>query len=382
MTPVSENPQVMFRRLDLRGFLATVGNLRLAREHRRRAEGEAVQRAQQTERLVEASLALTTELSFERVLEKIAHVARDVLGARYAALGVINESGTGLSQFITAGIDEETKHAIGLIPTGKGVLGLLITERRPIRLRTIADHPRAAGFPAHHPPMRSFLGVPVMVRDKAYGNLYLTDKQGAEEFTETDERLALMLASQAAIAIENAQAFEALRAAQEELVRRERLATLGQLAGGVGHELRNPLGVMKNSLYYLNMILPADERVARHVRLLEREIGNANRIVSDLLDFARVRAPERTATLLTALVEDLLARATLPEGVTVVRALAAALPVVHVDPHQIEQVLNNFLTNAVQAMPDGGTLRVETGVAEGKAFVTVSDTGVGIPPRC
>ena len=190
-----------------------------------------------------------------------------------------------------------------------------------------------------------------------------------------------MTTGQAGIAIENARAFEARHAAQEELLRKERLATLGQIAASVGHELRNPLAVMKNSLYYLNMILPADERVVRHVRQLEREIGNANRIVSDLLDFARVRAPERTATLLTTLVEDILARATLPEGVTVVRALVAELPLIHVDPHQIEQVLNNFITNAVQAMPDGGTLRVETGVAEGKAFVTVSDTGVGIPPE-
>jgi signal transduction histidine kinase len=190
-----------------------------------------------------------------------------------------------------------------------------------------------------------------------------------------------MLAAQAGIAIENAQAFEALRAAQEELVRKERLAALGQIAGGVAHELRNPLGVMKNSLYYLNMILPADDRVAKHVRLFEHEIGSANRIVSELLDFARVRLPEKQPTSLTALVEATLERAILPENVTVTRALAAGLPLVDVDPHQIEQVLHNFITNAVQAMPDGGALRLETGVTDGKVFATVSDTGAGIQPE-
>ena len=113
--------------------------------------------------LMQASLALTTEPSLERVLQKIAEVARDVLRARYAALGVIDERGTGLSQFLTAGIDEAEKAAIGPLPTGQGVLGRLISERRPIRIRRLAAHPRSAGSPANHPAMESFLGVPIMV---------------------------------------------------------------------------------------------------------------------------------------------------------------------------------------------------------------------------
>ena len=176
-------------------------------------------------RLAQASLALTTELSLERVLQRIADVARDVLQARYAALGVINESGTGLSQFITSGIDDATVQAIGPLPTGKGILGLLISERRPIRMARLADHPQSAGFPPGHPSMRSFLGVPIAVRDKAYGNLYVTEKQGADEFSDADENVALMLASQAGIAIENAHAFQALREAQDELLRKEKPRT-------------------------------------------------------------------------------------------------------------------------------------------------------------
>ena len=108
-----------------------------------------------------------------------------------------------------------------------------------------------------------------MVRDKAYGNLYVTEKQGGGEFSEADEQVALMLASQAAIAIEHAQAFRALAETQEELLRKEKLAMLGQLAGGVGHELRNPLGVMKNSVYYLEMILPEEARARKHLGILE-----------------------------------------------------------------------------------------------------------------
>jgi signal transduction histidine kinase len=354
------------------------------RQTQRELEGkerQASHAAAQMQALVQASLALTTELSLERVLQTIAEVARDVLGARYAALGVINEAGTGLSQFLTAGVDEVTKRAIGPLPTGKGLLGLLITERRPVRLKSLASHTHSTGFPANHPPMGSFLGVPVMVRDKAYGNLYVTEKQGAEEFSEADEGVALMLASQAAIAIENAYTFRALHEAQEELVRKEKLATLGQLAGGVGHELRNPLGVIKNSVYYLNMVLPADEKIQKHLAILDREVANSNRIVTELLDFARVKTPVREAASLVAIVQAALERLPLPESVTVRAELDEVLPAVLVDPHQVGQILLNFLLNAVQAMPDGGCVTVSVGHDDRTVFAVVEDTGVGVPPE-
>jgi signal transduction histidine kinase/CheY-like chemotaxis protein len=330
---------------------------------------------------VQASLALTTEVSLERVLQKITEVARDLLGARHAALGVIDESGTGLSQLLTAGIDEPSKRAIGPLPTGMGMLGLLMTERRPLRIRNLASHPQPAAFPANHPPVGSFLGVPIMARDKAYGSLYVTEKQGAEEFSEADEGLAVVLASQAAIAIENAYTFRALHEAQEELVRKEKLAMLGQLAGGVGHELRNPLGVIKNSVYYLNMILPPDEKVQKHLRILDREVANSDRIVTDLLDFARVKIPVREGAHLGTIVRAALERLPLPESVTVQLELSESMPAVLVDAQQVEQILLNFLQNAVQAMPDGGRVTVSTGEDRETAFAAVEDTGVGVPPE-
>ena len=185
----------------------------------------SAQSSNQMQVLMQASLAVTTEPSLERVLQKIAEVARDVLCARYAVLGVIDERGTGLSQFLAAGIDEAGKAAIGLLPTGQGVLGLLISERRPIRIRRPAEHSLSGGVPANHPLMESFLGVPIMVRDKAYGHLYVTEKQGGGEFSEADEQVALMLASQAGIGIENALTSRALAEARDELARRERMAT-------------------------------------------------------------------------------------------------------------------------------------------------------------
>ena len=318
---------------------------------------------------MQTSLALTTERSLERVLQKIAEVARNVLGARYAALGVIDESGTGLSQFLTAGIAEAPKRGIGPLPTGKSVLDLLITERRPLRLRTLAPH------------LGSFLGVPIMVRDRAYGSLYVTEKQGAEEFSETDELLAVVLASQAAIIIENAYAAQALREAQEELVRKEKLALLGQLAGGVGHELRNPLGVIKNSVYYLNMILPQDEKIRKHLAILDREVANSDRIVTELLDFARVKAPVREAASLVSIVRAALQQLSRPESVTVQLALAESMPAVLIDAHQVGQILLNFLQNAVQAMPDGGRVTVSVGEDRESVFAAVEDTGVGVPPE-
>ena len=352
-----------------------------ARDELGRRERMAAELNAQMQALMQASLALTTEPSLERVLQKIAEVARDVLRARYAALGVIDERGTGLSQFLTAGIDEAGKAAIGPLPTGQGVLGLLISERRPIRIRRLAAHPRSAGFPANHPPMESFLGVPIMVRDKAYGNLYVTEKQGGGEFSETDEQVALMLASQAAIAIEHARAFRALAETQEELLRKEKLAMLGQLAGGVGHELRNPLGVMKNSVYYLEMILPEEARARKHLGILDREVGTANRIVSDLLEFARMKSASRSPIDLKVVVSDLLERLPVPETVAVAWEMPDGLSRVSADRLHVEQILTNLITNAVQAMPDGGTLTIAGREEPTGVVLSVTDTGIAIRPE-
>ena len=158
--------------------------------------------------LVDAGIALSSELSLDGLLQRLVETAAELTAARYAALGVIDKSGQALERFLTTGIDAETYAAIGDLPRGRGVLGVLIRETRTLRLRDIADDPRSVGFPRHHPPMRTFLGVPIVLRGVAYGNLYLTEKQGGEAFTEEDEELTQLLASQAAVAIENARLYE------------------------------------------------------------------------------------------------------------------------------------------------------------------------------
>ncbi len=159
-------------------------------------------------RLVEAGIALNSELSLDAVLQRIVEAAADLTGARYAALGVIDQTGKALERFVTAGVDPKTHAAIGELPRGRGILGVLIRDATPLRLHDIQDDPRSVGFPPNHPLMRSFLGVPILLRGVAYGNLYLTEKQDGEDFTEDDQELATLLAGQAAVAVENARLYE------------------------------------------------------------------------------------------------------------------------------------------------------------------------------
>jgi len=158
--------------------------------------------------LVEAGIALSSELSLDALLQKLVETAAELTGARYAALGVIDRSRAGLERFVTTGVDPETYRQIGELPRGRGILGVLVSDATPLRLHDIADDPRSVGFPPGHPPMRSFLGVPVLLRNFAYGNLYLTEKADGTDFTEQDEELVRLLAGQAAVAIENARLYE------------------------------------------------------------------------------------------------------------------------------------------------------------------------------
>jgi signal transduction histidine kinase len=163
----------------------------------------------QLRRLLEAVTTVSLDLSLPDVLRRIAESARELVDAKYCALGVLDPTRTYLSEFITVGIDDEGRDAIGELPKGHGILGLLILDPRPLRLPDLTDHEDSFGFPANHPPMTTFLGVPLFVRGEVFGNLYLTDKAGGDPFTDIDEELAVALASAAAIAIDNARLHEA-----------------------------------------------------------------------------------------------------------------------------------------------------------------------------
>ena len=158
--------------------------------------------------LVDAGIALSSELSLDALLQRIVETAAELTGARYAALGVIDRTGQRLERFLTTGVDAETHRAIGELPHGRGILGALIRDATPLRLAELQDDPRSAGFPPNHPPMTTFLGVPIVLRGVAYGNLYLTEKEGGLEFSAEDQELIQLLGAQAAVAIENARLYE------------------------------------------------------------------------------------------------------------------------------------------------------------------------------
>lgn len=160
--------------------------------------------------LIDAILAITSGLKLDATLRAIVHTAAELVDARYGALGVRGYDHR-LVEFVYEGIDEETRHLIGSLPKGRGVLGALIEEPKPIRLDDISRHPASVGFPLHHPPMRTFLGVPVRIRDEVFGNLYLTEKADGQPFSDDDEVLVQALAAAAGIAVDNARLFEESR---------------------------------------------------------------------------------------------------------------------------------------------------------------------------
>ena len=215
--------------------------------------------------LIEAGLALASERSLEAVLQRIVELAVDITVARYGAISVLAPDGR-IQEFITEGITDDERALIGDPPTGHGILGLLISEARPLRLAEIAAHPMSVGFPAHHPPMRSLLGAPVLARGRIFGNIYVTEKQGDAEFSVDDERALQVLATQAGVAVENARLSEEMVRAQEEVRRLEMLDERERIA----KELHD--GVIQ-SLFAVGMSLQGAAALAQDPNITARIEG-------------------------------------------------------------------------------------------------------------
>ncbi|GBC99645.1 Redox sensor histidine kinase response regulator DevS [bacterium HR17] len=182
----------------------------------------------QMAKLLQSGVLLRFDLTVNELLQRIVETARHVIGAQYAALAVLDDEG-GIAHFVYAGLSKEDADRIGELPKGRGVLGLIIHEGKVLRLRDVRQHPKAWGFPPHHPIMRSFLGVPIFVNGKPYGRLYMTEKQGGKTFTKRDEELAKLLAAQAGAAIERAMLTERVRQAERLKRLNELLSTLNRL---------------------------------------------------------------------------------------------------------------------------------------------------------
>ena len=314
-----------------------------------------------------------SERTLEGVLQRVADAARAVTGARYAALGVLAPSGKELSKFVTSGLTPELHAKIGALPTGKGVLGLLITNPTPLRLKNIGAHQKAHGFPQHHPPMKSFLGVPVMGRGGVFGNLYLTDKEGADEFSDADETLTLMLAAQAAVAVENARLVEDLKELQ---LSRDRFYAM------INHELRNAL----TGVYgWADLLVRKGGDVPRAAREVHESAERTLELVNDLLDISRLEAQRLKPTIRHVDAWELV-----NEAVHTVEPSAKLRGIAietrgpkedlgsETDGQRVRQILVNLLANAIRHSADNDTVVVELTASKTRLQFSVIDRGEGI----
>jgi signal transduction histidine kinase len=333
-------------------------------------------------RLVQAGIRINAEHSLEAVLQGVVDAARDVVGARYAALGVFDPTSAELKRFVTSGLDGHEIARIGALPRGKGILGLLLTDPRPLRLADLRHHPMSHGVPPQHPDMKSFLGVPIMGRTGAIGNLYLTEKTGAPEFSEDDEAVAVLLAAQAAVALENAQLHEE----SARLVREVRTvqASRDRFFAMINHELRNALTAVYGWADLLLRKLGAEPpRAAREVyESSERTLA----LLNDLLELSRIEAerlrPSLRETDAARLVSDAVAAlepAAVKRAVRVVTSGAREPVGCFTDPQRVRQILINLLSNAVRHSPSEDTVSVTLTAGDDRIRFEVADRGPGIP---
>ena len=337
------------------------------------------------ERLLDAGLTIFAEHGLSAVLQRVADAAREVVGARYAALGVLSPDGASLSQFVTSGMSEAERARIGALPTGRGLLGLLIRRPQAIRTTDIRRHAGRHGFPAHHPPMKSFLGVPILRPERVFGNLYLTDKIGAAEFDAEDERIAVFLARQAAVAVENARISEQSeeRLEQVRALQRERELSTAMM----NHELRNALTGVFGWAERLVHLGPQGDAVAQAAREVYECAEQTSTLLNNFLDLTRLDAGK-----VRPVWRDVDVRATVgrvvenhrPSAETKQLVLAHeyedGVAALRTDPVRLAQILTNLLSNAIRHSPVGAavTIRVTGNEAGGTGF-RVSDQGPGVP---
>jgi signal transduction histidine kinase len=335
------------------------------------------------ESLLSAGVAIFSEHSLESVLQQIADSARDVVGARYAALGVLAADRSTLSQFVTSGLSPTQRQRIGEPPRGRGLLGLVIREPKPIRSADINRHPQRYGFPPHHPPMRSFLGVPIRSRGQVFGNLYLTEKIGAREFDREDEAITVLLATHAAVAVENARLHDESQqlVGQVRAMQRQRDLFFAMM----NHELRNALTGVYG--WAERLVRPkSPEGAARAAREVYEGAEQTITLLNNFLDLSRldagkVRPVWRDVEIPGAVERAIggLQPAAEAKRVVLTAHYADGVRTLRTDPVRLEQILVNLLSNAVRHSPDGETVAVEVRAAESGVSFGVRDHGPGVP---
>ncbi len=325
-----------------------------------------------TELLIEAGLTLASELSLGAVLQRIVELAVDITGARYGALGVLGEG--RIEEFITEGITPEERVTIGDPPTGHGILGVLISDAKPLRLDDIAADPRSAGFPPNHPVMHSLLGMPVMARGRVFGNIYLTEKQGAQAFTDEDERALRVLATQAGVAVENARLYEEAQRTQGELRRLEVLDERERIA----KELHD--GVIQ-SLFAVGMSLQGaaaltqDENMTTRIESAVEDIDGAIRDLRNYIFGLRpgILADRQLDQALRELAAEFEERTDVVTVVEVDPTVASELASIASDVVQLAREALSNVSRHAQAT----TCRVALRHENGGALLEIDDDGRG-----
>jgi signal transduction histidine kinase len=329
------------------------------------------------DKLIEAGLSLSSELSLESVLQRIVELSVEITGARFGALGVLGSDGS-ISEFITEGVTLEQRAAIGHPPVGKGILGLLIDERRPIRIPVIGDDPRSYGFPPNHPPMKSFLGAPVTALGQVFGNIYLTEKQGVDMFDDNDEAAVVVLAAQAGVAIENARLYEESQHLQQELRRLEVLEDRERIA----KELHD--GVIQ-SLFAVGMGLQGTAALAKDdetMRRIEGAVEEIDRAIRDLRNYIfglrpGILADRQLDQALRELGNELQLKSDVLTVVEVDEGVAAELASRAAD---IVQLTREALSN-VGRHAGATTCRVSLRRDGAAAILEIDDDGTGFDPK-
>ena len=327
---------------------------------------------------------MITEVSLEGVLARVTQVAAEVIGARYAAIGVLGSDGKMLEHFTTYGIDDEQRARIGAPPQGRGILGLIIRDAKPLRLTDLTRHAESCGFPPHHPPMHSFLGVPIFGRGGVFGSLYLTEKAGGEEFSEEDEDLAILLAAKTAAAVENArhhQESARLLAEVQQLQRtRERFFAM------VNHELRNALA----AVYGWSELLVRKRDPATVPRAAFEVLDSAQyaiALINDLLDLSRLDE-DRLKPVIRRVEPVSMARhavgrvtpAANLKQVALHLTPSPGLPNCETDASRVEQILVNLLTNAIKHAPERSSVTLSVTAVNARVVYRVEDEGPGVLP--
>jgi signal transduction histidine kinase len=328
--------------------------------------------------LIEAGMILASELSLDAVLQRIVELAVEITVARYGALGVLTLDRRAIEEFITVGVTPEERAAIGDPPVGHGVLGLLIDEVGPLRIPDIGGDPRSVGFPPNHPPMRSFLGAPVVARGRVFGNIYLTEKRDAPEFTEEDEAALIVLATQAGVAVENARLYEETQRQHRELERMSVLEDRERIA----KELHD--GVIQ-SLFAVGMglqgtaALAQDEEIGRRVDDAVTEIDRSIRDLRNYIFGLRpgILADRQLDQALRELGAEFEARTGVVTVVDIDDRLAAELASRAGD---LVQLTREALSN-VGRHAKATTCRVSLRREGGLAVLEVDDDGTGFDPE-